>query len=125
MCSKHPTLSCDLCVDDVISQTSPNPLELGDPGGELPDGVHLAAQELVLQEVTEMRITISHPVSGQETLIHLQYSSGKHNLKCFVYFTVFSCSRASWKATRGESQAMLEGLGLEIAWKTTLPPRLF
>ena len=61
----HPTLSSDLCVDDVIAQPSPDPPELGDPGGELPDCVHLAAQELVLQEVTEMGISISHPVGGQ------------------------------------------------------------
>ena len=81
MCSKHPTLSSNLCVNDVVAQTRGHSLELGDPGGELPDGVHLAAQELVLQEVTEMRITISHPVSGQETLIHLQCYSVKHNLK--------------------------------------------
>lgn len=66
----HPTLSSDFCVDDVVAQPRSNPLELGDPGGELPDGVHLAAQELVLQEVTEMGISISHPVGGQETLIH-------------------------------------------------------
>jgi len=67
----HPTLSSDLCVNDVIAQPRPDPLELGDPGGDLPDSVHLAAQELVLQEVTEMGVTISHPVSGQQTLIHL------------------------------------------------------
>lgn len=123
MCSKHPTLSSNLCVNDVVAQTSPHPLELGDPGGELLDGVHLAAQEIVLQEVTEMGITISHLVSGQETLIHLQCHFVRFELKCFVSFTVFSCSRAAWKAARGESQAMLEGL--EMALKTTLPPRLF
>ena len=67
----HQTLSSDLCVDDMVAKPSPDPLELGDPGGDLPDGVHLATQELVLQEVTEMGVTISHPVSGQQTLINL------------------------------------------------------
>ena len=85
----HPTLSSDFCVDDVVAQPRSNPLELGDPGGELPDGVHLAAQELVLQEVTEMGISISHPVGGQETLIHLQCYSVEVKL---IYFLVLQFS---------------------------------
>ena len=68
----HPTLSSDFCVDDVVAKPGCDPLELGDPCGDLPDSVHLAAQELVLQEVTEMGVTISHPVGGQQTLIHLK-----------------------------------------------------
>ena len=65
--------SSDLCVNDVVSQPRADIAELGDPDGDLPDEVHLAAQELVLQEITEMRVPISHPVGGEQTLIHLQF----------------------------------------------------
>ena len=63
-------LSSDLSVNDVVSQPGADIAELGDPDGDLPDEVHLAAQELVLQEITEMRVAISHPVGGEQTLIY-------------------------------------------------------
>ena len=65
----HLILSSDLSVNDVVSQPGADIAELGDPNGDLPDKVHLAAQELVLQEITEMRVAISHPVGGEQTLI--------------------------------------------------------
>ena len=68
----HLILSSDLSVNDVVSQPGADIAELGDPDGDLPDKVHLATQELVLQEITEMRVAISHPVGGEQTLIYLQ-----------------------------------------------------
>ena len=47
----HLILSSDLSVNDVVSQPRADIAELGDPNGDLPDKVHLAAQELVLQEI--------------------------------------------------------------------------
>ena len=57
----------------MVSQAGPDIPQLGDPGGDLLDIVHLAAQELVLQEVAEMRVAVSHPMGGEQTLIDLQF----------------------------------------------------
>ena len=65
----------------MVSQAGPDIPQLGDPGGDLLDVVHLANKEFVLQKVAEMRVAVSHPMGGEQTLVDLQ-------LICFLIGTL-------------------------------------
>merc|ERR1711893_218484 len=63
-------LAANLLVQDVVAQTRSTSLHLGDPGGDLLDGLNLLIKECLLNEVTEMSISIRCFVHVKQTLVH-------------------------------------------------------
>ena len=61
----------DLLVDQVEAETRSSALELGDPAGDLLDGVHLLVQEVGLEEVAEMSVAVGSLVEVEKTLVDL------------------------------------------------------
>jgi len=61
----------DLLVDQVEPETGSSALELGDPAGDLLDGVHLLVQEVGLEEVAEMSVAVGSLVEVEKTLVDL------------------------------------------------------
>merc|ERR1711893_35158 len=63
-------LAANLLVQDMVAQTRSTSLHLGDPGGDLLDGLNLLIEECLLNEVTEMSISIRCFVHVKQTLVH-------------------------------------------------------
>ena len=53
------------------AQAGPSALELGDPPGDLLDGVHLLVQEVGLKKVAKMSVAVSSLVEVEKALIDL------------------------------------------------------
>ena len=53
------------------AETRSSALKLGDPPGDLLDGVHLLVQEVGLEEVAEMSVAVSSLVKVEKTLVDL------------------------------------------------------
>merc|ERR1711878_66223 len=76
-------LAADILVDHVESKSWAVTLQLGDPGRDLLDGVHLLVQEVGLQKIAEMSVNVSCLVHVEKTLIDrlLQLKGSLHGLQ--------------------------------------------
>merc|ERR1711893_371164 len=63
-------LAANLLVQDVVTKTRSTSLHLGDPGGDLLDGLNLLIKECLLNKVAEMSISIRCFVHVKQTLVH-------------------------------------------------------
>merc|ERR1719150_3176731 len=76
-------LATDILVDHVESNSGSIALQLGDPARDLLDAVHLLVQEVGLEEIAEMGVTVSCLVHVEKTLIDrlLQLKGSLHGLQ--------------------------------------------